>query len=313
MLAVLIVILILLALCFGVGMYIFFAACGRGKEIDWNDEEAVKATPFGKYYRNLASGRQFMQDHNAQDVYMTNREGLKLHAVWVPTPNAKGTVIFAHGFHSCGLSDFSLAFELYYNLNMNILVLTQRTHYRSEGKYITFGVKESQDMREWIDYHNENFGNFPILCSGLSMGASTVMYLASMDLPHNVRGFVADCGFTSPWEIIAHVVKRTTHLPAWPFMWAADLCARLFAGFSLRQMHTTQTLKKNTRPILLVHGKLDDFVPTEMSLRSFETCGGDKTLLLVEGADHGVSFLVNRETYLEKIHQLLEKVQNTRL
>lgn len=303
----------ILAFCFGVGAYTFFVACGRGKEVNWSDEAAVKASPFGQYYTHINEGRQWLRDHHSQDVYMTNREGLKLHAVWTPAPNAKGTIIFAHGFHSCGLSDFSLAFDLYHNLDMNILLLTHRTHTPSQGKYITFGVTESRDMQDWIDYHNQHLGNYPILCSGLSMGAATVMYLAGMELPGNVRGFVADCGFTSPYEIISHVFRQKTHLPAWPFLWAADLCARWFAGFSLKEKHTTQTLQNNTRPILLVHGLEDDFVPAEMTRRSFEACAGDKQLLLVEGADHGVSFLVAREAYLEKIHQLVEKVQNTEL
>ena len=308
-----IVLLCLVAFCFGVGAYTFFTACGRGKEINWSDEAAVKATPFGKYYTHIHEGRQWLQEHNAQDVYMTNRDGLKLHASWIAAPNAKGTIIFAHGFHSCGLSDFSLAFDLYHKQDMNILLLTHRTHAPSEGKYITFGVKESRDVRDWIDYHNQNLGNYPILCSGLSMGAATVMYLAGMELPDNVRGFVADCGFTSPKEIISSVFRAKTHLPFWPFFWAAELCARFFAGFSLNEMHTTKTLAKNTRSILLVHGLEDDFVPAEMTRRSYEACAGDKTLLLVEGADHGTSFLVARQAYLDKIHQIVKKVQSSQL
>lgn len=313
MLVFAIVLLVILAFCFGVGAYIFFLACGRGKEVNWSDEEAVKASPFGQYYTHIQEGRQWLQAHNARDVFMTNRDGLRLHASWIPAENAKGTVIFAHGFHSCGLSDFSLAFDLYHNMDMNILLLTHRTHSPSQGKYITFGVTESQDMQEWITYHNEQLSTCPILCSGLSMGAATVMYLAGMDLPDNVRGFVADCGFTSPREIISHVFTQKTHLPTWPFLWAADICARMFAGFSLNERHTTQTLARNTRPILLVHGLEDDFVPAEMTRRSFEACAGDKMLLLVEGADHGVSFLVAREAYLEKIRQLVEKVQGSAL
>ena len=311
MLILAIILLLLLAFCFGVGAYLFHAACFRGKEVNWLDEEAVKGTPFGKYYTNVSQGHQWILDHNGQDVYMTNRDGLKLHAVWIPVENAKGTTIFAHGFRSCGLTDFSLAFDLYRDKGMNILLLSQRTHGASEGKYITFGVKESRDVYDWIQYHNEHFGLHPILCSGLSMGAATVMYLAGMDLPENVRGFVADCGFTSPKEILAHVFTQQTHLPAWPFLWATDLCARYFAGFSIYEQHTQKALLNNSRPILMVHGMDDDFVPTEMSRRSFDSCSGDKTLLLVEGAGHGVSFLVDRETYLQKIHTLLEKVQGS--
>ena len=313
MLILAIIVLLLLAFCFGVGAYLFYAACSRGKEVNWLDEDAVKATPFGKYYTNVSKGHQWIQEHNGQDVYMTNRDGLKLHAVWIPVDNAKGTTIFAHGFRSCGLTDFSLAFDLYRDKGMNILLLSQRTHGASEGKYITFGVTESRDMYDWIQYHNVHFGPHPILCSGLSMGAATVMYLSGMDLPENVRGFVADCGFTSPKEILAHVFTQQTHLPAWPFLWATDFCARYFAGFSIYEKHTQKILPNNSRPILMVHGMDDDFVPTEMTRRSFDACGGDKTLLLVEGADHGVSFLVDRDTYLNKIHILLQKVQGSSL
>ena len=63
----------------------------------------------------------------------------------------------------------------------------------------------------------------------------------------------------------------------------------------------------------MVHGLEDDFVPAEMTRRSFEACAGDKTLLLVEGADHGTSFLVARQAYLDKIHQIVKKVQSSQL
>ena len=308
-----IILLLVVAFCLGAGGCTFFIACGKGKEVNWTDEAAVKATPFGKYYTHVSHGRQWLKDHNAQDIYMTNREGLQLHAAWVPAENAKGTVIFAHGYRSCGLTDFSLAFDLYHKRHMNILLLTHRAHGPSQGKYITFGVKESRDMHDWILLHNARFGALPILCSGLSMGAATVSYLAGMELPENVRGFVADCGFTSPKEIITHVFTQQTHLPAWPVLWATDLFARFFAGFSLNEKNSTQTLAKNTRSILMVHGLMDDYVPSDMTRRGFEACGGDKTLLLVEGAEHGVSFLIARDAYLEKIDQLLKKVQGSAL
>ncbi len=305
-----IIALLLLAFCFGVGGYLFFAACGRGKEINWTDEEAVKATPFGKFYTYISQGHRWLREHNAQDITMTGSDGLQLHAVWVPAENPKGTVLFVHGYRSSGCTDFSVAYDRYYNDRMNILIPSHRAHGASQGKFITFGVKESRDIYEWILLHNARFGEVPVLCSGLSMGAATVMYLAGMDLPENVRGFVADCGFTSPKEIISHVFRQQTHLPAWPFLWATEVFARILGGFSLSEKDTRKTLTSNTRPILLVHGLDDDYVPPEMTRSSFEASSGDKTLLLVEGASHGISFLVNKEAYLEKIHQLLEKVQD---
>ena len=262
-------------------------------------------TPYGKFYTHIKQGDAWLQEHRVQDVFMESHDGLRLHAQWVPAENAKGTIILVHGYHSCVLTDFGIAFEMYHQQGLNLLLPDQRAHGKSEGKFTTFGVLESQDIHGWIHYHNAHFGSFPVICSGLSMGASTVMYLAAMDLPDNVKGFLADCGFTSPKEIIGTVFRNVVHIPAWPFLWAASLCARFFAGFWLGEKHTTRTLEKNTRPILLIHGTADDFVPCDMTRCSFAACGGDKELLLVEGATHGISFLKAREEYTALVNHLL--------
>ena len=36
-----------------------------------------------------------------------------------------------------------------------------------------------------------------LLC-GISMGCATTLMAAGLDLPDNVKGIIADCGFTSP-------------------------------------------------------------------------------------------------------------------
>ena len=299
------VIAVLIAFAFAVGGYTFFAACGRGKDMDWLDEEAVKTSDFGPYFDNIKLGHQWLLDHNAQDVYMTSHDGLRLHASWVPAENAKGTVVLVHGYHSCVLTDFSLAFAHYHRLGMNLLLPSHRAHGKSEGKFITFGVRECQDILDWIGYHNTHFGQMPILLSGMSMGAATVMYVAGENLPENVRAINADCGYTTPKEIIAKVFKNATHVQAWPFLWATELFARIFGGFSLEEKDSTKTLAKNTRPILLVHGLQDNFVPCDMTRRNFEACAGEKAMLLVEGAKHGTSFLHAKERYLQEIERLL--------
>lgn len=300
------VVAVAIAFAFGVGGYTFFAACRRGTEIEWLDEEAVRKTDFGPYCDNIRQGHQWLCDHGAQDLYLTSRDDLKLHATWIPAENAKGTVILVHGYHSCVLTDFSLAFDRYHKRGMNILLPSHRAHGKSEGKYTTFGVKESGDILQWIQFHNENFGAYPILLSGMSMGAATVMYLAGENLPENVKAINADCGFTSPKEIIAKVFRDATHIPAWPFLWATELFARFFAGFSLEEKISTDTLKKNTRRMLFVHGLDDGFVPCDMTRRSYAACAGDKALLLVEGATHGTSFLHAKEQYLQQIEILLQ-------
>jgi len=303
---VLYILLSLVTLILFSGLYMFLVACVRGKEPGWLDEDQIKKTRYGKYYENICIGHKFLKEHRAQDVYTESYDGLKLHAMWVPAENPRGTILFAHGYRSSKLVDFSLAFNLYYELGMNILVPDQRAHGESQGRLITFGVKESRDMQSWIDYHNEKFGAFPMVLSGLSMGASTMLYLADKDLPANVRGIIADCGFTSPREILKSVYRNMIHLPAEPTLLAAELFARLFGGFGLSQEDTRKSLKNSKLPVLMVHGAADDFVPCEMSKQGFEACTGPKELLLVEGAGHGVSFLADRARYTEMVNQFLD-------
>ena len=127
----------------------------------------------------------------------------------------------------------------------------------------------------------------------------------------NVKYMIADCGFTSPYEIIAKVFRDVMHIPAWPFLWATEIFARFFAGFSLREKNSVETLQRNQRPIFLIHGLADDFVPCEMTQRSFDANEGFKRLLLVEGAGHGVSFLHAKDKYhamnLEFMDQFIPK------
>ena len=289
------------------GGYIFLVACVRRKELPWLVEEEIKKTSYGKYYDHILLGDCFMKEHHAQDVYVQSFDGLKLYGQWIPAENPKGTILFAHGYRSCKLVDFSLAFEMYHKLGMNILAPDQRAHGRSEGKLITFGVKESRDMASWVDFHNENFGEYPLILSGLSMGASTMLYLADRKLPENVKGIIADCGFTSPWDIISNIFRRVIHLPASPALWAAELFTRLIAGFSLRERDTKKVLKNSNLPVFMVHGADDGFVPCEMTREGYAACTGEKELLIVEGADHGVSFLKAQEQYTKMVRDFLSK------
>lgn len=289
------------------GIYVFVVGCVRKKELSWLIEDEIKKTAYGKYYQHIVDSHAWLIDHKAEDVYIKSHDGLQLHGLWVPAENPRGTVLFAHGYRSTLLVDFGLAFELYHNYGMNLLIPDQRSHGKSEGKFITFGVKESKDMRKWIDFHNHHYGAKPMLLSGLSMGASTMLYLADQVLPENVKGIIADCGFTSPKEILSKVFREVIHLPAAPTLFVTDIVARLVAGFSLTEKDTRKVLKNNRLPVLMVHGMDDSFVPCRMTEEGYAACTGQKQLFLVDGAEHGVSFIVERQRYTELVLAFLNQ------
>lgn len=289
------------------GAYVFVLACVRRKELPWMVEEELKKTSYGKYYQCIVSSDAWLKCNDAQDVYITSKDGLRLHGYWVPADNPRGTILLAHGYRSTMLVDFGIAYPFYHALGFNILVPHQRAHGQSEGKFITFGVKESEDMVCWIEFHNRTFGEHQMVLSGMSMGASTVLFLADQKLPENVKCIIADCGFTSPWAILDKVYRSVVHLPSGPSLLAADLFAKIFANFSLKEKDTRCVLKNAKLPVFMIHGLEDDFVPSNMTRQGYDACAGRKKLLLVEGAGHGVSFLVDKTTYTTQIISFLEE------
>lgn len=298
-------VLVLFLVC---GGYVFFTACKRKTELPWLDEEAIQKTHYKKYAKMIQQSHRWLMEHGAKDIWIESEDGLKLHAYWVANPEAVGTILLAHGYRSTPLVDFGPAFAGYYARGMNLLIPTQRSHGKSAGKYITFGVKESADMLGWLRYHNDTFGALPMVLSGLSMGASTVMYMLDEELPSNVKGVIVDCGFTSPRRIIGEVFHHVTHMPDRLFLWSCEWYARIFGRFSLSGKDSRKTLAKNKLPIMMAHGVADGFVPCFMTEEGYAKCNGDKRLLLVEGADHGVSFLVEPEKYSQMIDDLFLQI-----
>ncbi len=301
------IILAIVVLFLAVGGYLFCRACCRVKDLPWLDKEAILKTDYAPHADAMLEAHQWLLDHGSQDVWITSEDGLKLHGQWVPAENPIGSILMVHGYHSTYLADFGRVMGFYHRQGLNLLVPDQRSHAKSEGRYVTFGVRESQDMLCWLEKLNKDLYQGPILMTGVSMGASTVMYAIGRGLPENVKGAIVDCGFTSPADIIGKVFRDVTHLPPKPWIYAADIFARIMARFSLFECSSIESLKKNTLPLLMAHGRADDFVPCEMTEKTFAACSGEKEIHLVEGAGHGVSFLLDPVNYGNKVKAILRK------
>ena len=244
-----------------------------------------------------------------KDVYITSRDGIRLHAYLFEQPDARGTIILVHGWRSHPEIDFSASWEYYTKKGLNVLAIHQRAMGKSEGKYICFGFKERWDLVDWIKFVNSRYGeDKKIIVSGVSMGASTVlMALGEEDLPKNVVGATADCGFVSAWDEFEHVLRRSYHLPKFPLMYTTDLWSRLVADFPFRGYSTEESLRKTNVPVLLVHGLADTFVLPEHSRRSAAACASPCELIEVEGAGHGLSYLVDPLRVSSRLDAFIEQ------
>ena len=66
---------------------------------------------------------------------------------------------------------------------------------------------------------------------------------------------------------------------------------------STREYSCTDAMRECKVPVLFVHGTDDRFVPVEMTYENYKACTAPKRLLVVPGAEHGVSYLVDQTGY----------------
>lgn len=294
------------SLLFLVGLGIFCYAFVRMPIPDPTTEKGRKAGKWTQFSKEIIAGNTWFSKQAFEPLEVISYDGKRLYGRFVPRENAKGTILFFHGYRSHFAVDFSASMEFYHQQGYNALFCDQRAHGHSQGHVLTFGIKEHLDVLSWVTYLGLKLGeDHPIFLSGISMGAATVLMAADIEFPANVRGIIADCGFTSPGDQLRYLMKNQYHLPPKITSAFLNFFTRIFGGFGLDQWSTVQALANAKYPVLLVHGLKDNRVPFEMSQRAWEACTGKKRLELFPNAGHGVSYLADNDRYKKFLLEFL--------
>lgn len=241
-----------------------------------------------------------------EEAYVTADDGARLFGkVYKSTDKTAPVRIMFHGYKSAGERDFCGGLRFAVDDGDNVIMVDQRAHGKSEGRCLTFGIKESRDCLRWIDYAIKTFGeNAKIILVGISMGATTVLLASGESLPENVVGVVADCGFSSPREIIKKVIREDFKLPASIVYPIIRLGAIVFGRFDINGGDVPSALKNSKTPTLFIHGDDDRFVPYEMGVKNYTACAAEKTLLTGRGAGHALTYMVDKESYIKALRDL---------
>jgi fermentation-respiration switch protein FrsA (DUF1100 family) len=241
-----------------------------------------------------------------EEMTITSFDGLPLWGNYYEyAPGAIVEIMF-HGYRGSAERDLCGGVQRCFKLGHSALIVDQRCSGRSDGNVITFGINESRDCLDWVNAAIQRFGpDVKIILTGLSMGAATVMIAAGENLPKNVIGVLADCGYTSAKDIIKKVIQQMK-LPAglvYPFV---KLGAKIFGGFDLESTSPIEAMKRCQVPVIFFHGEADNYVPCQMSRENFQTCTARKQLITVPGAGHGLSVMFDPQGYRSAMKEFFE-------
>lgn len=293
-------------ICFRMGFY-----ADRKKNIPSGELDLPQGEIYEPYWDSMGKWIRETRATPHEVFAIQSFDGLKLQGKYYEyAPGAPIELMF-HGYRGSSERDMCGGMQRCFKLGHSAFIVDQRCSGGSDGNVITFGIREHRDCLSWVDFAVGHFGSdVKLILTGMSMGASTVLMAGGRELPENVIGILADCGFSSAKEIILEVLKQMKLPPRlmYPFV---KLGAKIFGGFDLEEWSAEEAMKHCKVPVIFFHGEADDYVPCRMSRKNFEACTSRKQLVLVPGAGHGLSYPAAPETYLENL-RLFFPAENSR-
>lgn len=271
-----------------------------------NDMNILTSKIYLNYEQSIKDLINHIMSIPYEDAYITSYDHKKLHAKIYRNKKSHKVAIMCHGYKGTSYRDFCGGAKEFIEMGYNVVLIDERAHGLSEGKTITFGIKEREDVLKWLKYAKEEFGeDNDFVLVGISMGGATVLNLADK-VDENIK-IIADCPYASIKELFVSTIK-SIRLPVFFFYPLLKLTVLLFAHVNISKFDNYQTIKNTKNKILIIHGNKDSIVPYFMSEHLAKTYPDKIQYELFDGADHGTSYLVDKKRYTHVTKQfLLEK------
>ena len=294
------ILLILLTsfICFLMTFYV-----GKRKVLKEGEYDLPPGKEYEPYYDNMKNWIDKMRNFPYEQVEIKSHDGLILKAKYFENIKGAPIEIMIHGYKGNAERDMNGGIFRAFAVGRNALLIDQRGSGDSEGHVLTFGIKERKDVRLWIDFLINKLGkDVRIILTGISMGASTALMTTQEDIPSNVIGVLADCGFSSQKEIISKTIKEMK-LPPKLFYPFVKLGGLIFGRFNIDELTPIDACKNMPVPVIFFHGDNDNFVPCYMSEEMAKVCSNKNKFVIIPNAEHGLAYPSSQDYYISKVKE----------
>jgi len=221
------------------------------------------------------------------------------------SPLSAKTVILIHGIKDSS-AGMAYLYEEYNILGWNVLSIDLRSHGESDGKKITMGVTEIEDIELWVNTLITLFNAREIYLHGVSMGGAVALMYAggTKKIPFEVKGLISDCSYAR----YDRIVRRFLNLflgngfLAWSLYVGASFVCFINTGIPYFRMNPEKSLQNIKIPVLLFHGEKDEVVPLSLAEQMIDKARaqGFKVVVVPDAPHIGAYFYLKKE-YIENI------------
>ncbi len=230
-------------------------------------------------------------------------DGCKMKAIYYPG-SSDTTVIWAHGYTSHAERESAFPGLFYHSMGYHVLVPYQRAHGISQGKYISCGALEHQDMMRWVEALNSRLPGGNIVLHGLSMGGGIVLDMADKEMK-NVRCIIADAPTVSIASLFENV-SQSVFKKDWEavFRGCMDRFSKEF-GEDAAMFDAFKLVKHSCYPIFLTAGSNENMEDTLLALQKANPM--ETEVLILPGCNHGNGMYKQTEMYQSALKAFIQK------
>jgi dipeptidyl aminopeptidase/acylaminoacyl peptidase len=190
----------------------------------------------------------------------------------------------------------------------NVLCFDFRAHGSSDGRFISVGHHETNDVIGAVHYLKQRPEVDParIGVIGFSMGAAATIQAAARCT--DIAAVVADSAYAAFVDAAKYSFRVVTRVPHFPVAPIAMHWAKWIMHVDASQMRPVDVIGRIApRPIMVTHGMLDEIVPVNHAFTLFKAADEPKELWVVPGAHHCGARDEDPDAYFLKVESFLRQ------
>ena len=240
-----------------------------------------------------------------KELTIKSKDGLKLVGEWFDYGFDK-TVIILPGRRETLVYSYYYA-NPYKECGVNVLVIDQRAHGLSEGKYSTGGIKEAEDVSLWMQYMHNELGQKEIYIHGICVGTCCTSILVAKYKTDYLKAIILDSMFITYKEIYKNHYLESGH-KLFPVYYQIWMWFNFFTKCNIEDSRPDKYMPKIDLPVLFIWGTKDVYCLPEKSKILYDLCASkNKEIQWFDGAEHSRVRLFDENRYDGLIRDFLAR------